>query len=135
DHVEVVEAVGDLALELRAATGCERHAVLGPAGPDVLPAPRPREPAADHGAVPQPCGLSRASGTPAHERQAGDGDGGDEDASDALELSGPAHAFDLTFLRFRLVEPGLATRRCAPHDSCLRKGTSRGTSPGRDTDG
>src|SRR4029079_1609887 len=135
DHVEVVEAVGDLALELRAATGCERHAVLGPAGPDVLPAPRPREPAADHGAVPQPCGLSRASGTPAHERQAGDGEGGDEDASDALELSGQGHRVDLSFLMLRLVGPGHAIRRCASARQLPAEGTSRGTGPSRGTDG
>src|SRR6476469_5009618 len=91
DHVEVVEAVRDLALELRAATGCECHAVLGSAGPDVLPAARSRETGADLRAVPQPCGLGGTSGPRAHDRQSDHGDSGEEAAGDAPEMTGLDH--------------------------------------------
>ena len=38
DHVEGVEIIGDMALELRAPAGRKHHAMLGAAHPDVLPA-------------------------------------------------------------------------------------------------
>ena len=122
DHVEVVEVVGDLALELRAATGRERHAVLGAARPDVLPAARPRETGADLGAVPRPCGLSRASGPPGHDGQPGEGHGGEEDAGDALESDGSCSSCRSHFPEgFGLIGPDARSGDGHPHGRCPGK--------------